>query len=270
MSHPYIYEGKQLLAALGIDPVYIIEPTDAFCQLSNVEHRYVWSGVGAECSIAFTSPVLDLLLSNCLRYEWQGRGCCIALCRSVLQMTASQTLGVLLHEAGHHVAAYDRPERDDDDKERALKTAWASMGKDGEAHNTQWLRATVNLWHRACKMGYEIPLDDVVTLEQYGFDRSHLLPLLDEAEQREGEPIETILGSSSTAPASTTSTAKRRRRQFPYVDIIGAEPVTLYADGSLETIPDIHGKRGKMKYQSVHDFLNARELAARQRVPLYL
>ena len=205
MHHHSINEGKRLLAALDIDPLYLVDCGDVFRQFNAFEHKYLYDNGGRDI-IAFYWPVLDALLSlNCLRYEWKGRGCCIVLRRSAMQATTAEVLGTLLHEAGHHVAACDRPERDDPDVSRAIKTSRENPLPESEHHNRRWLSATVHLWHRATAvLKYEIPLANVLNLEQYGYAREDLAPLLDEASQREGEPIESILRSSATAKSSAT------------------------------------------------------------------
>ncbi len=207
MNHYAINAGKELLAALGIDPVYVIDVADPFRSYTSAEWQFVYDD-GDGCGIAFTAPTLDALLHQTLQYEWKGRGFCVVLQASVYSMSEAETLGVLLHEAAHYVAAYDHPERDAPDIARAAKAGWHSTQTEREAHDKQWLRATIHLWHRACRMGCEISLSDVVNLEQYGFSRRDLGPVLDEASSREGEDIETILASR----LPSTSAPRRKRR----------------------------------------------------------
>jgi hypothetical protein len=238
MKMDHTLAGKRLLAQLGIEPVYVVSSTDNFRRLSEAEHQLVFGDSG---TIAFTSAAADLLFkSSYLRYDWQGRGCCIVFCQSPLFFTETETLGLMLHEAGHYVADYDRPERDDTDHGRALKAFWGSMQQSGEHHDAQWLRATIHLWHRACKLGYEIPLSNVVNLEQYGFERKHLLPLLDEAERREGEEIESILasGSQPTSAPVVSQAANRGLADTPRsVSIMQGAAGPATTEGAVAVIP---------------------------------
>lgn len=200
----FSYEGKQLLAELGISPVYVVSLTDS-SYLSDSERRYLLSCRNDDhtCGVtrAFTSPICDLLFKNgALRYDWEGRGFCCVFVEPPEFLGATETLGTMIHEAGHYLAFCDDPSRDDLDFGRAVKASWQSMKSAAEHHDRQWLRATVHLWHRATTvLGHEIPLDKTLDLEQYGFSAKDLLPLLDEASRREGEDIEAILRGAVAA-----------------------------------------------------------------------
>jgi hypothetical protein len=95
-------------------------------------------------------------------------------------------------------------------------------------------------------LGYEIPIAEVVNMERYGFGRKDLLPLLDEAERREGESIESILGSTvGSQSQSSANVARRNKPRFPKVMMLACGPAKIYADGSIETCPDLHGRGGR-------------------------
>lgn len=260
-----VHTGKQLLAALGIDPVYVVTTTDAFRQLGELEHNFVFGHT--ESTLAFTAPVADLMFSKgYLKYEWRGRGFCCVFRRSPLTLGSTATLGVMVHEAGHYVADCNRPERDDPDFDRAGKVFWASLRTDAEMHNHRWLRATVHLWHRACRLGYEIPFSNVLKLEQYGYSRQDFAPLLDEVSQREGESIESILGTgvaiSQASPIAAQPQLKSTR--WPKIQLMAGGPMLLHSDGSVETPPTLSGRRGE-RFPSVAAYVQSireRELVA--------
>jgi len=219
MDHFHLIEARQLASELGISPLYIVSNTDAFCTLSDVQRRFIYNPSN-ENVIAFTAPVADVMFKGYLRYEWQGRGCCVVFRRSPLEMSKAESLGVLLHEIGHYVDSFDNPSRDDLDTDRAVKAFWEPKTNGNEHHSPRWLQASVHLWWRACSMGYKIPLENVVNLEQYGFNRSHLLPLMSEARQREGESIESILRSCEQPTpkrATNRSTPKRPRSSIVFL-----------------------------------------------------
>ena len=207
MTHSYIFAGKQLLADLGIAPVYLIDATATGVALNftEAERQLLLSGD----NIAFTNPALDAMLSGRrLLYEWKGRGFACIFEKSPLTMTKSQFLGVLLHEAGHWVAACNKPYRDDPNIKAAIA---ASFQDKYDPHDHRWLRATVHLWHRATAvLGHEINLADVRCLDGYGFGRKELGPLLEEASNREGECVQEILsGRTNRTTMATTATSQR-------------------------------------------------------------
>ncbi|HMP05526.1 MAG TPA: S49 family peptidase [Lacipirellulaceae bacterium] len=181
----------QLLADLGIDPAYIIALGDTSWNLATeAERAYIFERPDTD-TLAFTAPHLDVLLrTGCLQYEWRGRGFCVVF-RQYLR--PDTLLGVTLHELAHYHASFDDPSRDEPDPAKAA-AAWRPRSE-AESHDRRWLRACVHLHGRACSLGWEINLGDVVCLPQYGYSAEDLLPLLAEASRREGEPIEAILAS---------------------------------------------------------------------------
>ncbi|MGD9632732.1 MAG: hypothetical protein AB7G28_25120 [Pirellulales bacterium] len=259
--HHSIDEAKRLLNSLGITPIYFVTSDGAISrQLSDAQWRLGF-GDGTEGMLAWTAPIADLLYQSCLRYEWAGRGCCIVLRRHPINFTTTELLGLAIHEAGHFIAWCDRPDRDDSDSERALKTFWANAQTKSQHHDRRWLRATTHLWHRACRMGHEIPFTNVLTLEQYGYGRADLTPLLSEASRRESEPIEAILRGDS-APAAAPSQRVPRGSRFPYQTMIHGEVVTLHANGSIDVPPKLDGG-GRERFASVEQFRKARNSKAR-------
>jgi hypothetical protein len=206
-----VYEGKQLLNALGIDPVYVVSIDNSLCRLNDAESRLVYGG--DENILAFTCPVADLMFRKSLRYEWGGRGFCMVFRKPPVLLTAPQVLGTMIHEAGHWVADCNQPCRDDPDAGRAVETFWKTLRNESQHHDARWKRATIHLWHRACKVGCEIPLSDVLNLEQYGVSRSSLSTMLAEAERCEGQPIESILASRPTAEPQR----KKRRSHVQFI-----------------------------------------------------
>lgn len=264
----YTNEGKQVLAELGIDPVYTITMTDSLIAPTAAEQRYAF-GESRENTVAFTSPTCDLMFSkNLLHYEWRGRGFCCVFCQPPEHMSRSRTLGVMIHEAAHWLDNFDRPERSEKDAGKALKQSWQNVRRESEHHNPRWLRALVHLWSRANAAGYEIPLSDTVNLGQYGFKPSDLLPLLKEAESRSGESIEAILAekrkpvdqvdqfrtpsraaNESNRPAATRPVGRRRIIQMTPV---GA--AEFFPDGSVEVGPSVDGSTPARRFASAADF----------------
>ena len=208
--HRYVTdEATALLNHLGVAPAYIVDRTDQFRRLSDAENRLI-NFFGSDAK-AFTFTVADVMFNkHYLRYDWCGRGCCIVLCTSPMLMTEPEAMGLILHEAAHWINAFDEPARDDPDMSRAVKTFWNSMKRQShdEQHGERWRSAAMHMWHRSCKLGYEIPLTDVIAQHHCKFTPANLQPLLDEAEQHEGEPIESLLRSHSSNPKEPTAPQK--------------------------------------------------------------
>jgi hypothetical protein len=239
-----------LATGLGIRRLYLVTPGSSE-YLSEAEYRFMHAN--KEGCLAFTSPVCDLLFKNALRYQWSGRGCCVVFVRSPMLMAETQTLGMLIHELGHYVADCHKPCRDDNDHDRALKQSWSIMETEEQQHDRKWLRATVHLFHRACLMGYEIPFSNVVNLEQYGYSRSDIGPLLSEASAREREPIEQLVSSMRQKIRKTTA-RQRMPRAKPVM--IGGQMVLQHSNGSIETLPGLDGKGGGQTFKTVRQFLS--------------
>lgn len=262
MNHSF--DGKQLLAELGISPVYVVSYTDS-SYLSDRERQYLLS-YDNDCTVAFTSPTCDLMFRNgALRYDWQGRGFCCVFVEPPEFLGPTATLGVMLHEAGHHLASCDDPTRDDCDYGRAVKSAWQAMKPNAQHHDRRWLRATVHLWHRATAvLGYEIPFEQTIVLERYGFSRHDLAPLLAEASQRENEPIETILGKSAPGmmASHTPGTATTSKSIWPMIEMAAGHVVQIFQDGHVETAPDLYGRQPSKRFNSMREFYNSLDKVA--------
>jgi len=177
-------------------------------------------------------------------------------------MSPTERLGVLLHEMGHHLADCDQAERDDTDHARAVKTFWTGMRAQSneEQHNTRWLRATLHLWHRACRAGYEVPLSSLGE-EHHAISKKRIQPLLDETTEHEGEPIESILGSR-------VKPAKRKRSQRgprDQADVIAGQVVTVHADGTVTEAMALDGSSGGGRHASVRAFLSSLQQRERGR-----
>jgi hypothetical protein len=248
-------EAREMGQSLIDRPLYVVTPHSDY--LSDMERRLIFTN--CENTLAFTSPVADVLFrEGALRYEWSGRGCCVAFRNSPVIFSPARLNGILVHEIGHWVACCNEPCRDNADTVQAAVQFFMTMKTEAEYHDHRWLRATVHLWHRACRMGYEIPFNDVLNLEQYGYNLHNLAPLLDEASARETEPLERILGSTTRQ-----SKAKQRRRSRTQAIMLSGQCVSQHPDGSITTCPDLYGRGGGLHFDSVRDFSAAQEIQSR-------
>jgi hypothetical protein len=243
-------EGHEMLAALGIQPAYVVTMDTTRFPFSDAEWRYVHEHhAGAR---GFTSPVADVMLKNALRYDWKGRGCCIVLCVSPQGLSRVERLGLILHEAAHYVADCDQPARDDVDHVRAVQAFWGSLRSTEDPHGERWLRALVHLWVRADAMGFPLGLGDTMDPEFHPCKPEQLLPLLKEADDRAGESIESILatplpGATATVTTTTMSTEPRKRRRVRF----GTSPggfTEFHPDGSCETFASLDGTSPALRF----------------------
>lgn len=239
-------------------PVYAIDPGDLSSQLSDAEHRFVFSP-GNSSTIAMTSPVADLMFAASLKYQWRGRGCCVVFRRSPLGMADRECLGVVIHEAAHWLAAADDPARDGTNHKQALASAWGSLKSQEEHHDKKWLRSLVHLWSRASVAGYKVTIANCLNLEQYRFKPSDLTPLLNEAESRRGESVEKILASpmpgatrkrKRRARPQLRGTSSRRSIRFHRVTVLGE--TTYHHDGSVVVAATLDSPR--RRFESVAAF----------------
>lgn len=251
-----------MLESLGISPAYIIDAGDPHLPpLTDEEHQYIYSGEVDEGgwlvpdAYGWTNPILDVLLKpNLLKYAWKGRGFCMVL-RD--RTSASKTLGTIIHEAGHYLSFYDIPGRDEPDTKKAAMDLVSATLDGRDVHGLEWLRATVHLWHRAVALGYRVPFGDTVCLEQYGYDRRDLLPLLNEAPNREHEPIERILRPVARVARANKKQAGKKPQvaRGPSILWLGGQPVRCHVDGTIETFPDANGV-GATRYRGIREFLD--------------
>jgi hypothetical protein len=235
-------EGHEMLAALGVRPAYIVTMDSTRTPFSDAEWRFVTEQHGAR---GFTSPVADVILKNALRYDWQGRGCCIVLRVSPQGLSRAERLGLILHEAAHYVDDCDRPERDDVDHGRAVQTFWNGMGqRSRDPHGDRWLRALVHLWVRADAMGFPLGLGDTMDPVHHPCKPEQLLPLLAEADDRRGESIESILASpfpGAKVESKGVAVEPKPRRTRRHYMIFGRPTVFNSVDGSYETASSLDG-----------------------------
>lgn len=258
-------ELQNLGKLLDVQPLYVLTTTDQFQRLGGKTHQTVnlYSGEG---TTAFTSPVADLDHKEAIGYQWRGRGCCLVFCRSPLVMSKPEALGLAIHEMGHWLADCNRPERDDTNERRAMINSQKNLRTEREHHNNRWLRSTLHLWHRACRAGYEIPLN-CLGYKQHKITRPAFKRILAETVDREREPIESILatplsGSKPKRKARATtngqqakgckSDAAPKRRPKVHMQLIGNDILRYRGDAMT-----LNGKRitwkERMEWQHMMD-----------------
>lgn len=258
---PSLRAGYKILSELiAPKPLYIVSAAGGVdWPMDETERKFC--NFFAANSIGFTSPINDFNFKrHSLKYQWRGRGCCVAFCSPPGLMSEREAMGVLLHEVAHWVDDFDRPERDEPDNGRAFDLWWNGLKKEGDPHGPRWFKACVNLWHRVTAgFGYELPFTAFYDPQlHWNGSREQLASLLDEASRRENEPVESILASSAVAvpgsgvarpPAGTA----RQEPTWPRYDMIGRQLVVTHQDGSIE-IPGGLGETPR-RYSSYQAYL---------------
>ena len=200
-------------------------------------------------AIACTCSVLDVFAGDSLRYERNPgqRAFCMFFGQHPLSLGRKIAWTAIAHEAAHFLTDQSRA-RDLVDEDEAIKLWWSELGGYGE-HNHAWCRAAMHLAYRAMTHGVPVAVDEL--LASAGFDECFMAGLRDELVSRADEPIENILASSDRAQAP----AGRRPRKFPRVELIAGAPMMAFADGSVETIPDLRGEGGGERFAHPREFM---------------
>lgn len=140
-------------------------------------------GITEPGTIACYSPILDVLAADSLRYHREPGQRCFCMFMRASTHDFNLVLAAAIHEGAHYLT--DRHQsRDEPDQAKAIANWWKNRPRDINSHSRSWLRGVVHLWHRACRLGCELPLS-TFGLEQYDYGVKDWGPLLDEASEKE-------------------------------------------------------------------------------------